>query len=189
MSQLDGIPTREYDKKEGSQLGKSSEADIAGFWSLIDRLYRDRDTILEASNHITKSIVRIDGIERGGALQQGCKGKFDATELKSVLADIQVDINTIISRASGLRPHLKNPALLDLLQSKAHVILIVMSQPDQYLAVQLLQLAAGLRVFAKEANELVLSPTKKSIKVALGIDVGIQEARLKALLEAHRSNY
>jgi len=170
-------------------LSNAREVEIAGFWSLIDRLFQDHDAILQASNHIVESIVTIDGIERSGALRQGLEGKFDATELKSILAGVQVDINTIISHAGSLRPHLKNPALLELLQSKAHVILILMSMPDQYLALQLLQLALGLRVFAKEANELVLNPTKKSIKVAFGVDVGIQDARLKALLEAHRSNY
>lgn len=71
----------------------------------------------------------------------------------------------------------------------AHLLVLQMGMPANYIGVKLREISLGLRMFAQSSNKLVLNPTKKSMKYAFGIDVGIEWAKIKAYIGKHYANY
>jgi len=163
--------------------------EISGFWSLMARMYRNLDTIREASNRIVAYCDQIDAKDTFETFEQSLHGKFEATEVKRTFSNVQKEINVILSHAHEISPHLSNKSYVSNLSTMASLLLTQMSLPANYVGMKLKEISWGARTFAQSSNRLILSPNRKSIKLAFGIDVGSEWARLKAYIERNYSNY
>ena len=166
-----------------------TESELSNFWALMGRMYRSLDAIREASNRIVALCDQIDVRDSSETFEQSFHGRFDATEVKRTFSDIQKEINLILSHAHEISPHLSNKPAVATLSTMASLLLSQMSLPANSLGMKLGEISWGARAFAQSSNRLVLSPNRKSIRVAFGIDVGSEWARLKAYIEKSYSNY
>ncbi len=166
-----------------------TEAEISGFWSLMVRMYKHRDTIREASNKIVAYCDQIDAQDTFETFEKSLRGEFDVTEVKKMFSNIQKEINIILSLAHEISPHLSNKSYVSNLSTMASLLLTQMSLPANYVGVKLKEISWSARTFAQSSNKLILSPNRKSIKLAFGIDVGSEWARLRAYIERNYSNY
>lgn len=166
-----------------------THAEVSSFWSLLSRLYTKRDGILESSNRIVRCADQVDAMDTPETFSRALHGEFDATELRKTFSQVQEEINSILSYSHDLYPHLKNPSYVSNLSNMAHLLVLQMGMPANYVGLKLREISLGLRMFAQSSNKLILKPTKKSIKYAFGIDVGTESAKIKAYVERHYSNY
>jgi len=163
--------------------------EMADFWSLMSRMYNNRDQIRQHSNRIVELADTVDSFDNSENFEQSLKGQFEGTGLKKVFSNIQQEVNSILSYAHEIEPHLKNAHRVPSLSIVAAVLLSQMSIPSNNAALQLKALSWAIRNFAQDSNKLILNPSKKSIKASFGIDIGIEAARIKAYLEQNSSNY
>ncbi len=162
-----------------------TDSEANNFLARIGKLYKDRDNILESSNKIIDFANIIDTKDTA----ELWNADWDDSEIREIFAKVQKEMNSILSFASELRPHLSNSSFVEELNNKAHFLLLPMSFRGKHLAFKLGTIALGLRVFAQISNRLVLNPTRKSVKQAFGIEIGSEWAKLKAKVEAGYSNY
>ena len=180
------MPEKDEDR-EGIDMAVSTQ--IVDFWSTLARMYKNLDLIRQTSDKIIDCADQVDTFDTFENFDKALKGKFDATELKKVFSNAQKELKTILSYSHELHPHLKNPQLVPALSNQAQLILIIMQLPDQHVVLKLKEISIGLRMFAQSSSRFILSPSKKSIKYAFGIDIGNEWARLKAYIERNYSNY
>lgn len=166
----------------------AAESERAGFWHVIARLYQNLDTIRDAANRIVEHCDQIDAVDTCETLEQCLSGAFDAAEMKKAFSRIQQEMNTILSCAHEISPHLSNKSYVLKLSRIASLLLAEMTSPAEYAAMRLGVISWGARTFAQSSARLVLNPSRKSIKVAFGVDVGSEWARLKAYIERDHSN-
>ena len=181
-------PTAGKDEdREEQDMATSTQ--VIDFWSTLARMYKNLDLIRQTSHKIIDYAGQIDAFDTVENLDRALKMKFDASELKTICSNAQKEMNSILSYSHELHPHLKNPSLIPALSNQAQLILILMQLPDQAIVLKLKEISLGLRMFAQSSNRFILSPSKKSLKYAFGVDVGNEWAKLKAYIEAHYSNY
>lgn len=165
----------------------SNEIDY--FFSLIGNLYKKRDGILEHTNTIIDYAYKIEAQDTDETLEKVIKGTFDNSEIKDIFSNTQKEINYILSVANELKPHLNNPALIPQLSLGSYSIIMLMNMTDKVTMFKLKEISLSLQLFANMANKLTLNPTKKSIKQAFGIEVGLPWAKVKAYIEKSNSNF
>lgn len=160
----------------------------AGFWSLVSGLYRKREDILESSHRLIELSETIDTFNSGPDVEQD---GFDVSTLQPTFSAVQRELNLILSRAYDLRPHLAKDGLrrVHLLASMAQTVLVTMGLSTTVVRLKLRDMSMTIKLFAQEANKLSLNPTKRSLRVAFGVDVTVASATLKAYLEQAESNY
>lgn len=183
------MPDNDDNDEDRGELNMATETQVIDFWSTLARMYKNLDSIRQTSHKIVNYADQIDAFNTPENVDKAINMKFDVTELRQVLSDAQKEMNSILSYSRELYPHLKNPSLLDALSNQAQLILTWMQFPGESVVLKLMQISFGLRMFAQSSNGLILSPSKKSLKYAFGIDVGNEWAKLKAYIEAHYSNY
>jgi len=186
---------------KGEREGSTPNTDANDFLALINKLHEHRDSILESSNRITKYANRLDGIERNissimngernleVAARNAIKVAFDDFGLGNIFCEAQKEINSILSYSNELFPHLENRPAADSLNLTSHLLVLEMSLPAKVLVFNLVEIALGMRLFAESANKLRLNPSKKSMKQAFGIEIGLEWAKIKAYIERSYSNY
>jgi len=179
----------------------AANTDDASFCSLISRLYKRRDSILESSNRITEYANRIDGVENNissiindeknleVAMRNAIKAAFDDFGLGNIFTETQKEINSILSSSNELYPHLENRSVADSLNLTSHLLVLETSLPARVLVFKLVEIALHMRLFAQSATKLRLKPSKKSMKQAFGIEIGLEWAKIKAYIERSSSNY
>lgn len=180
------IPEKDVAREE-SDMAVSTQ--VIDFWSTLARMYKDLDLIRQTSHKIIDYARQIDAFDTYENFDKALKREFDATELKQICSNVQKELNSILSYSHELHPHLKNPSLIPALSNQAHLLLMLMELPEQYMVLKLKEISLGLKMFAQSSNKFILSPSKKSIKYAFGIDVGNEWVKLKAYIERHYSNY
>ena len=161
-----------------------------GFWDILSNMYNHRKLILQSTNTIVDLAQQIDKfhtIEYYRKIQKD--EEIDFSELNTLFSKTQKEMNTILCYSNELFPHLKNPDVNSIISNQAHNILLAMQFPGNSIVHMLPRITSGLRSFAQNSNALILNPTKKSIKVAFGIDVGNERLKIKSNIETHKSNY
>ncbi|MDM7998636.1 MAG: hypothetical protein QUS33_01195 [Dehalococcoidia bacterium] len=161
---------------------------VQDFWSLIDRLYRNRDAILECSHRITDYAFQVEAFDT----EANRKTKsFDDREVKRIFCEVEKEVNSILSYSRELEPHLKHPAAASAIGEMAHLLLLQVSAiPKDLLVFKLREIALSMRVLAQASTKLALNPTKRSIEGALGIRVGRSDwAEISASLKGGQSNF
>lgn len=174
---------------EGGGLNMATETQVTDFWSTLARMYKNLDSIRQASRTIIDYADQIDSFDTAENFEKAFKDDFDTTALKKILSGAQKEMDAILSYSHELYPHLKNPSVLDALNKEARLILALMQFPGATVVLKIKEISFGLRLFTQASNSLILSPSKKSLKYAFGIDVGNEWAKLKAYIETHYSNY
>lgn len=144
------------------------------FLELIGRLYKKRDEILESSQKLVDYAYKLENC--------------NDNELKGILADINKEMNTIVSNAWELAPHLENPRIVEAISNEVRLISLMIEQtvlnPKYYKGMLTLFIRISI---CQDANKTELKPTPKSIKRAFGITVSPRD--IKLLFEHHRNNY
>ena len=144
------------------------------FLELIGRIYRKRDEILESSRKLVDYAYRLENC--------------DDSELKGILAEINKEMNTIVSNACELAPHLENSRIAQTISDEVRLLSLTVEQaalsPRYYKGILALYLRTAI---CQDANKTQLKPTPKSIKQAFGITVSPRD--IKLLFEHHRDNY
>jgi hypothetical protein len=174
---------------EEGGLNMATETQVTDFWSTLARMYKNLDSIRQASHTIIDYADQIDSFDTKENFEKALKDDFDTTALKKILSGAQKEMDAILSFSHELFPHLKNPSVLDALRKEAQLILALMQFPGASVVLKIKEISFGLRLFTQASNSLILSPSKKSLKYAFGIDVGNEWAKLKAYIETHYSNY
>ena len=112
----------------------------------------------------------------------------DDSELKGILAEINKEMNTIVSNACELAPHLENSRIAQTISDEVRLLSLTVEQaalsPRYYKGILALYLRTAI---CQDANKTQLKPTPKSIKQAFGITVSPRD--IKLLFEHHRDNY
>lgn len=172
---------------EPKALTNSSE----GFWANISRVYGNLELIREASNRIIDYAHKIQAFSTKSNDEKAVRSRYelDLSPVKLLLSDIKKEVNSILSYANVLYPHLENKSAVPRLSRLAHLLLLELNWPDPVLYWKLHEISLSCDMFAQASNRFILNPTKKSIKAAFGIDVGIESAKLKAYLEGYKSNF
>lgn len=168
---------------------KTVKPEVINFWSLISRLYKHRDNILESSKRITEISYQIDAMDNEVTRQKALDGKLDVTELKRILCEAEKEINSILFYSNELLPHLSNPKIVPILSSMAGSLVIETTLPTKILGFKLREVALAMRLLAKSSTSLVLNPTRKSMKYAFGLQIGSEWGAIKAYIERNYSNY
>lgn len=144
------------------------------FLELIGRLYKKRDEILESSQKLVDYAYKLENC--------------NDNELKGILADINKEMNIIVSNAWELAPHLENSRIVETISNEVRLLSLTVEQtglsPKYYKGI----LALYLRIaICQDANKTQLKPTPKSIKQAFGITVSPRD--IKLLFEHQQDNY
>ena len=176
-------------EEDRGELNMTTETHVIDFWSTLARMYKNLDLIRQKSENITDYADQIDTFNTLENYEKAIEDNFDTTALKKSFSGAQKEMNAILNYSHELYPHLKNPGAIDALSRQAQLILTLMQFPGQGLVLKLKEITFGLRMFTQSSNSLILSPSKKSIKYAFGVDVGNEWAKLKAYIETHYSNY
>ena len=161
------------------------------FWALMSRMYKNLDHIRESSNRIVELATTLHSFitktNDEAAYSKDCN--LDFSPIRKALGDVKKEVNSILSYAHELSPHLKHPSAVPALSDMAHLLIMQMNWPEPILYWKLKEIALGCDLFAQTSNRLTLNPTKKSLKAAFAVDIGIENAKLKAYLESYRSNF
>ena len=144
------------------------------FLELIGRLYKKRDEILESSQKLVDYTYKLEDC--------------DDNELKGILAEINKEMNLIVSNAYELAPHLEDSRIVETISDEVRLMSLMVertvSSPKYFKGI----LALSVRTtICQDANKTQLKPTPKSIKRAFGITVSPRD--IKLLFEHHQDNY
>lgn len=144
------------------------------FLELIGRLYKKRDEILESSQKLVDYAYKLENC--------------NDNEVKGILADINKEMNIIVSNAWELAPHLENSHIVETISDEVRLLSLTVEQtglsPKYYKGILALYLRTAI---CQDANKTQLKPTPKSIKQAFGITVSPRD--IKLLFEHQRDNY
>ena len=144
------------------------------FLELIGRLYKKRDGILESSQKLVDYAYKLENC--------------NDNEVKGILADINKEMNIIVSNAWELAPHLENSRIVETISNEVRLLSLTVEQtglsPKYYKGILALYLRTAI---CQDANKTQLKPTPKSIKQAFGITVSPRD--IKLLFEHHQDNY
>ena len=169
----------------------SKPASSDEFWALMSRMYKSLDHIRESSNRIVELATTLHSFitktNDEAAHSEDCD--LDFSPIRKVLGDVKKEVNSILSYAYELSPHLKYSSSVPALSNMAHLLVMEMNLPEPILYWKLKEISLCCDLFAQSSNRFTLNPTKKSLKVAFGVDIGIENAKLKAYLESYSSNF
>ena len=144
------------------------------FLELIGRLYKKRDEILESSQKLVDYAYKLENC--------------NDNEVKGILADINKEMNIIVSNAWELAPHLENSRIVETISNEVRLLSLTVEQtglsPKYYKGILALYLRTAI---CQDANKTQLKPTPKSIKQAFGITVSPRD--IKLLFEYQKDNY
>jgi len=144
------------------------------FLEIIGRLYKKRDGILESSQKLVDCAYKLEDC--------------DNNELKGILAEIDKEMNLIVSNTCELAPHLENSRIVEAISNEVRLISLIVertvSSPKYFKGILALYIRTTI---CQDANKTLLKPTPKSIKQAFGITVSPRE--IKLLFEHHQDNY
>jgi len=152
----------------GSQIDRQEVIDT--YAELIKRLYQKKEDILTATNRIVQ-------------LTQESKATVQS------ITEIKQEMNVIVECLSELKPHASNPRLIQFFNEEAHMLLLstpLLDAPDD---LRWFTLTHQVQQLCISANEVCITPTKKSLESALGIKIGKDWVHIEALLHKKTSNH
>lgn len=174
-----------------AQMNESND----NFWTNVNLIYGNIELIREASNKIIDYASKLqtfnteENDQKAYNSESGYGEKLDTGVIKTVLTDIKKEVNNILSYSNVVYQHLEDKKQAKQISYLAHLLMLELNWPDPLLYWKLNEICLACDTFSQAANRLKLNPTKKSIKAAFGIDVGIESAKLKAYLDAYKTNF
>ena len=177
----------------------SLEKNAYSFWALIQELYDRRDLILEASKRLIEQVRILKAIDnkisdyavkeddKELAIDKAKQIIYEESDILQVFSDVQVEVNTIISYANQLSPH-TDELIINKIDLMSRALLTYMNLPGNELVKCLGYLISDIELFAQEVNRIRITPTKKSINTAFGIDIGNEWAKMKEYIERNLSD-
>ena len=126
------------------------------FWFLMSRMYKNLDYIRESSNKIVDlaTILQSYITKTNDKAAFSKEGKLDLSPIKKVLADIKKEVNSILSFAHELLPHLKNSSAVPALSKMAQLLLLQMNWPGPVLYWKLKEISLACDLFANSSNQI-----------------------------------
>ena len=118
-----------------SSRNTSADASTDDFWYLMSRMYKNMDLIRESSHRITDLSINLQSfITHDHDLAAYSENdNLDLTPVKEALGDIKKEVNSILSYAHELSPHLQNPSTVPSLSKMAELLLWDMNWPGRML--------------------------------------------------------
>jgi hypothetical protein len=153
------------------------------FLYLVRRIYTNRDELRASSEKMVDLSYRIEACT-------------DKNKLTRLFREMDKELNRIISCINELSPHLRNPSIIDVISDQARLISAWMSDirnSTRSIRSQSLEIRQGcgtMRIgFIQNVNGTDINVTPKSIKTAYGIEIGWNQAKIRAFIERVIQNY